>query len=85
HFLDRWVGAALGIHIDVRAPDGRSLHVDFYAPSTGAAVGWATGIAASMVLDGTISAPGVLLPETHIPPGAYCRQLESRGGILTWS
>ena len=85
HFLDRWVGAALGIHIDVRAPGGRSLHVDFYAPSTGAAVGWATGIAASMVLDGTISAPGVLLPETHIPPGAYCRQLESRGGILTWS
>lgn len=84
HLLDPWVGAALGIRIDLSAPDGRALSVTCYAPSTGAAVGWATGIAAAMVLNGEVDAHGVLLPEAHIPPESYLRQLEVRGGILHW-
>lgn len=82
HFLDRWVGAALGIRVNACAPGGRRVSVTFYAPSTGVAVGWATGIAAALVLDGDIAAPGVLLPETHIPPDAYIRQLQQRGGVV---
>ena len=45
HRLDRLVGEALAIRIDVMGPD---LHeaIHFYAPSTTEAVGWATGAAA---------------------------------------
>jgi len=84
HRVDRWVGHALGIRVEVRAPDCMDV-IRFYAPSTCAAVGWATGIAAQMVLTGAIDAPGVLLPETHIPPAPYMAQLIARGGTITHS
>lgn len=83
HLIDRWVGEALGIRVEVRGPDGRGETLLFYAPSTTEAVGWATGAAAEMVLSGEIGAPGVLLPETHIPPGPYLERLTARGGKLS--
>lgn len=83
HWIDRLVGEALGIRIDVRAPDGSGETLFFYAPSTTEAVGWATGAAAEMVLNGEIAAAGVLLPETHIPPAAYLERLVQRGGKLS--
>ncbi len=82
HRIDQRVGAALGIRIEVRAPDGSNEVILFYAPSTVEAVGWATGIAAAMVLDGEISEAGVLLPETHIPPRLYAQRLVARGGVI---
>lgn len=84
HKVDRWVGDALGIRIDIasRADNGGRETICFYAPSTVKAVGWATGIAAAMVLHGEIRAPGVLLPETHIPPQPYIERLVARGGVL---
>ena len=83
HWIDRWVGEALGIRVDVRAPDGSGETLLFYAPSTTEAVGWATGAAAEMVLNGEIAEAGVLLPETHVPPGPYLRRLAERGGKLS--
>lgn len=80
HWFDRWTGGDLGIRVEVRTPAGEGEALYFYAPSTSAAVGWATGAAACMVLDGTIREPGVHLPETHIPPDAYRDALTRRGG-----
>lgn len=82
HLIDRWVGEALGIRIDVRTPVGGGETLLFYAPSTTEAVGWATGAAAEMVLNGEIAEAGVLLPETHIPPQPYLQRLAARGGKL---
>lgn len=82
HRIDQRVGAALGIRIEVRSPDGAHEVTLFHADSTVEAVGWATGIAAAMVLAGEIDAPGVLLPETHIPPAPYAARLVTRGGVL---
>jgi saccharopine dehydrogenase-like NADP-dependent oxidoreductase len=82
HKVDAWVGEALGIRIDVSAPDGSGEAIQFYAPSTTQAVGWATGAAASMVLTGEIAEPGVLLPETHIPTQRYLEQLVNRGARI---
>lgn len=82
HWLDRWVGEALGIRVEVAGPDGPPEAWQYYAPSTVDAVGWASGLAAGMVLEGAIATPGVLLPETHIPPQAYLARLLARGGRL---
>ncbi|MCB9160315.1 MAG: saccharopine dehydrogenase NADP-binding domain-containing protein [Caldilineaceae bacterium] len=84
HFLDRWVGAAWA-STSTCAPPTDAAFTWTFTPHPRAQRSAGPRASPSMVLDGTISAPGVLLPETHIPPGAYCRQLESRGGILTWS
>ncbi len=83
HKLDRLVGEALAIRIDVLGPDLHEV-IHFYAPSTTEAVGWATGAASQLVLDGTISEPGVLVPEKAIPPAAYMDALTARGGRLTY-
>ncbi|MDJ0755274.1 MAG: saccharopine dehydrogenase NADP-binding domain-containing protein [Ardenticatenaceae bacterium] len=82
HWIDRWVGGELGIRVEVRTPLVQDVTC-FYAPSTSEAVGWATGVAALMVLNGEISDTGVLLPETHIPPQLYINRLVERGGTLT--
>lgn len=82
HLLDRWVGTALGISVTVTQPDGRSETAQVYAPSTGNAVGWATGIVAEMILDGTITATGVFSPETHVPPQPFLERLVERGGTV---
>lgn len=85
HWLDQFVGDALGIRIEVSAPDGTGEVIQFYAPSTVEAVGWATGAAAQMVLSGEIADAGVLLPETHIPPQRYIAELLGRGATITRS
>ena len=85
HWIDRWVGGALGIRVDLGFEDTDGRHIEtttFYAPSTSQAVGWATGLAAAMVLDGEIDAAGVLLPETHIPAASYLARLATRGAQL---
>ncbi len=82
HALDRFVGEALAIRIDILGPDGREV-IHFYAPSTTEAVGWATGAAALMVLNGEIREAGVLLPERAIAAGAYVDALAARGGRIT--
>jgi hypothetical protein len=81
HRLDHWVGEALAIRVDCLGPGIAESHC-FYAPSTSEAVGWATGAAAAMVLDGTIHEPGVLLPETHIPTEPYLDALKRRGASI---
>jgi hypothetical protein len=83
HRVDRLVGDALGIRIEVGVPDGTGEVIQFYAPSTVEAVGWATGAAAAMVLSGEIADAGVLLPETHIPPQRYIAELLDRGATIT--
>ncbi len=82
YWVDRWVGEDLGICVEIAGPDGPPEVWTFYAPSTCEAVGWATGVAVAMVLDGTVGAPGVLLPETHLPPWPYLHALTARGGVL---
>lgn len=82
HWVDQWVGGALGIRVEVHTPTGADVTC-FYAPSTSEAVGWATGTAALMVLNGEIDDAGVLLPETHIPPQLYINRLVERGGTVT--
>jgi saccharopine dehydrogenase-like NADP-dependent oxidoreductase len=81
HRLDRWVGEALAIRVDCLGPGLSESHY-FYAPSTTEAVGWATGAAAAMVLDGEIRQSGVLLPETHIPLELYLDALRRRGATI---
>jgi saccharopine dehydrogenase-like NADP-dependent oxidoreductase len=79
HRLDRLTGVAVGIRVEARGETGRDEAMYFYAPTTSEAVGWATGVAACMMLDGTINAPGVHLPETHVPPAPYFAALTARG------
>jgi saccharopine dehydrogenase-like NADP-dependent oxidoreductase len=83
HRLDHLAGEALAIRIDVQGPGVHEV-IHFFAPSTTEAVGWATGAAAHMMLDGAIAGPGVLLPEKAIPPAAYMAALQARGGRFTF-
>jgi saccharopine dehydrogenase-like NADP-dependent oxidoreductase len=83
HRLDRLTGGAIGIRVEVRTPDGQGEALGFYAPSTSQAVGWAVGAAACLILDGTISEPGVHLPEALIPPREYFAALTARGGCFS--
>jgi len=83
HRIDRRVGEALGIRVDVQDAEGSGEAALFYAPSTTEAVGWATGIATAMVARGEIASAGVLLPEVHVPPAPYLDRLAGRGGVFT--
>jgi NAD(P)-dependent dehydrogenase (short-subunit alcohol dehydrogenase family) len=80
--IDPLVGHALAVRVEVCGP-GYSESATYFAESTTEAVGWATGAAVQLVLDGTVAEPGVLLPETHLPPGPYLAALTQRGGRLT--
>ncbi|MGL4651062.1 MAG: saccharopine dehydrogenase family protein, partial [Caldilineaceae bacterium] len=80
--IDPLVGHALAVKVAVCGP-GYVESSTYYAHSTTEAVGWATGAAAQLVLDGVIRTPGVLLPETHLPPEPYLAALTARGGQLT--
>ena len=42
-------------------------------------------LAAQMLADGTVSAPGVLCPETAVPPEKFFRELSRRGMEVRWS
>jgi len=80
-WLDPIVGNALAVRVEVRGP-GYAESSIYHAESTTQAVGWATGAAAQLVLDGTVREAGVLLPETHLAPGPYLAALAQRGGQI---
>jgi hypothetical protein len=82
YWVDQWVGERLGICVEIDGPDGPPEQWSFFAQSTCDAVGWATGLAAAWVLDGTVQERGVLLPETHLPAWPYLHALTARGGVL---
>ena len=42
-------------------------------------------LAAQMLADGTVSTPGVLCPETAVPPEKFFRELSRRGMEVRWS
>jgi hypothetical protein len=85
--VDPLVGHELAVQVVVGRCNGQLSQPlatsTYYAASTTEAVGWATGAAAQMVLEGAVSEPGVLLPETHLPPARYLAALVARGGKLT--
>jgi saccharopine dehydrogenase-like NADP-dependent oxidoreductase len=82
HWLDRFVGEELAVRVEIHGAGVLLETIIFSADSTTEAVGWATGEAAAMVLNGEIDARGVWLPEMAIPGHPYLDRLVERGGRL---
>jgi saccharopine dehydrogenase-like NADP-dependent oxidoreductase len=57
--------------------DYRDLEHGFFAMNR--TVGYTTSIGAQMILDKTISIPGVLTPARHVPPRRLLDELKKRG------